>query len=144
VNAVYWLQILKMKEEKRMNVVSVDAYTKTSKQIEKEKNKVFNTLAALHDDLCELAQLERDLEAERVQGVTHVRGFAHNAPELVEHINAANRQLVLPTQKVWSLVDSAIAIVDASNKSAMNGSVDQLPEVFKRTDRIEEFKKGKG
>jgi len=62
----------------------------------------------------------------------------------VEHINAANRQLVLPTSGVWSLVDSAIALVDAANKSAMNGSVDQLPEVFKRTDRIEEFKKGKG
>ena len=127
-----------------MNVVSVDAYSKTSKQIEKEKTKVFNTLAALHGDLCELNRLERELEAERVQGVTIVRGLAHNAPELVEHISAANRQLVLPTQKVWSLVDSAIALVDAANKSAMNGSVDQLPEVFKRTDRIEEFKKGKG
>jgi len=125
-----------------MKTVSVEKYEKTSKEIGQAKTKIFDALAALHDHLVTLSALERDLEVERVQGVTHVRGLAHNAPELIEPMNAHNAQLVIPTSKVWSLVDNAISLIEQHNRSAMNGSVDQLPEAFGKLNRVQEFTTG--
>lgn len=128
-----------------MKTVSVENFISLSDSIQVEKTKVFEALAALHDDLCHLAELERGLEAERLQGVQNIRGLAHNAPELTEGMNAYNKQLVLPTQKVYAFIDSAIAIVDAANKSMMNGSLEKLPDVFNKSAgaRFQEFTTGK-
>jgi len=129
-----------------MKTVSVEKYEKTSNEIGQAKAKIFDALASLHDDLCDLARLERELEVERVQGVTHVRGLAHNAPELVEHIEGHNKQLALPTQKVFSATDDVIALIYQHNSSLMNGSIDQLPEVFNKSaaNRLQEFTTGQG
>lgn len=124
--------------------VSIENYVSASNAIKSEKTQIFDALAVIHGDLCELARLERELEAERLKGVTYVRGLAHNAPELVEPLNDHNKQLVLPTQKVYEAIDSVITLIYQANNSAMNGSTDTLPDVFGQTNRIEEFTKGVG
>ena len=121
---------------------NVENFVSVSNAIQSEKTKIFDALAGLHVDLCELARFERELEAERLNGVTNISGLAHNAPELVEALSDYNKQLVLPTQKVYSIVDSAIALIQQANNSAMNGSADTLPAVFSQANRIEEFTKG--
>lgn len=121
---------------------NVENFVSVSNAIQSEKVKIFDALAGLHVDLCELARLERELEAERLKGVTNISGLAHNAPELVEPLGDYDKQLVLPTQKVYSIVDSAIALIQQANNSAMNGSADTLPAVFSQANRIEEFTKG--
>lgn len=124
--------------------VSIENYVSTSNAIKSEKTQIFDALAVIHGDLCELARLERELESERLKGVTYVKGLPHNAPELVESLNDYNKQLVLPTQKVYAAVENAIALIYQANNSAMNGSTDTLPAVFGQSNRIEEFTKGAG
>jgi len=122
--------------------VSVENYESLSDEIQTEKTNIFDALASIHDDLCDLARLERDLESEREKGITYVKGLAHNAPELVEHIEGHNKQLGLPTQAVFALVDGAISLIYQHNSSLMNGSVDQLPEAFGKLNRLQEFTTG--
>lgn len=124
--------------------VSTEKYVNASDAIKSEKSQIFDALAVIHGDLCELARLERELEAERLKGVTYVKGLAHNAPELVEPLNDHNKQLVLPTQKVYAAIDNAIALIYQANNSAMNGGADVLPAVFSQANRIDEFTKGRG
>lgn len=117
----------------------VENYSSLSGQIGDAKNQIIDSLVALHEDLASLARLERELEAERAQGVTRQRGLAFNEPALVEHLNEHHKQLQLPAQKVWGLVNDAMTAIYQLNQSAMSGGVDELPEVFKRSDRILDF-----
>jgi len=123
--------------------MSVVKFARTSGDVKNLKVKIFDTLAALHGDLCDLAAFERELEAERVKGLVFRDGLKHNTPELSERLEEHNKQLVLPTQKVWSLIDETISTIFQANKSAMTGNTDELPEAFESLNRLEEFTKGK-
>jgi len=129
----------KIEMEKQEVESLVSNYAGLSVQIGDAKSQIVEDLVSLHDRLCALAQLERDLEAERVKGVTRHEGLLHNAPALVEHLDAHHKQLHLPTQKVWGCVDDAMTAINQFNASVMSGGDDALPATFKQTDRILDF-----
>jgi hypothetical protein len=114
--------------------MSVETYELKSEEIETAKTGILSSLATLHDDLCALAQLERELEIDRV-GVVNTAGREAIAAAVTEHL----QQVQIPLQKVWGNVDESMTLIYQHNAPGTTPSHDDLPDLFKRTDRLSDF-----
>ena len=118
------------KEEER----ATQEFEDLSKDAQAVKAKIVEGLAAMHEDLCELARIERAMEVARQAGGRTV------APILEEY----SHKLSLPTSKVWAQVDGLMQMINQLNNSATaQAGGAELPEIFKNKKRIVEFTKGK-
>lgn len=115
-------------------VEATKQFEKLSKEAQAVKAKIVDGLAAMHEDLCELARIERAMEVARQAGGRTV------APAVEEYVH----RLTLPTSKVWAQVDSLMQMINQLNNSATaQAGGAELPEIFKNKKRIVEFTKGK-
>lgn len=116
---------------KTVEKTPIEVYAQTSVLIGAKRGEILERLVILHEQLCELASLERTLEKARSEADRN-----EVAPEVNEHL----RQVVIPTQKVWSHIDEAMKSVAAFNGSGV--SPVELPGLYRRSNRIEDFTKG--
>lgn len=112
-------------------------YTTLSGQIATARAGLISSLSTFHEDLCTLAGLERDLEAERATIAPDDNDV--NTPNILEAMQQHSRFVNLPVLEVWSNVDSAMQIIAAHNGEGVSPAAGDVPALFRRTNRIMDF-----
>jgi len=122
-----------------MTETTATNYTAISDQIKELKASIVAQLATLHGEFAGLAELDRQLEAERLKSVEWVKGIqVINTPEMSAAIAEHAAQVKFPGVAVWSKIDDAISTIYQNTADARN----ELPELFARGNRIEDLTKG--
>jgi 2-C-methyl-D-erythritol 4-phosphate cytidylyltransferase len=112
--------------------IIIEEFEELSADIQEVKKVIVDSLELMHEEICELAQLERQLEVLKDEGGQVVK-------EAVEHYL---NQVDIPTNKVWICINDAITAVAHANGAGVKASHDLLPDLFKRVDRKNDLLKG--
>ena len=122
-----------------MTETNATSYTVISDQIKTLKGAIVAQLETLHGELAGLAELDRQLEVERLKAVEWVKGIqVINTPEMSEAIAVHAAQVQFPGVAVWSKIDDAISTIYQNTTNARA----ELPALFARGNRIEDITKG--
>ena len=116
---------------------ALEDYVSLTTDIETARLGVMDALATLHDDLCALAALERDLEEQRLIIARDV-----GIRDIAEVFRQNSRIIEVPAQRVWSAVDNAMQVIAAHNSPGTTSAADDVPAIFRATNRFELFTKG--